>query len=329
METTKAAVLLATYNGAAFIKEQVESLASNTIPFVLHWLDDQSSDSTRDIVLSTARACHIPLVEHHQLHHMGIPSSFFRLLEIVEADVYLFCDQDDIWLPGKIDATIASLADASGTPAMHYSDTLLFGGRYQRPRSLFDIVGKSKVLDAPHQHAMFEMFSRAIAPGHTQGFTRATRELFLLHRSIAYRYAFMHDWWIHDLTIASGSVRLFSRQPTVLWRQHDRSFCGNLATSGRRGFAAQWRQIQYCRRVCARHARGLTLVLAELPANAHSAHLAELAHLIDTIDQQQPIRSVLKLLHRRAVPPTVMETLLFLTACLLSDAGANADHYSG
>lgn len=63
---------------------------------------------------------------------------------------------------------------------------------------------------------MFEVFSRAIAPGHTQAFTRAFRDVYLRHREIARKYAFMHDWWMHDITIAFGTARMLVDAPTAL-----------------------------------------------------------------------------------------------------------------
>src|SRR5207249_3722411 len=105
----KVALLLATYNGARFVEPQIRSLKENSVPFTLHWIDDHSTDDTRDAVRASALDSRIDFVEWHQPQHKGYPGAFFQLLECVDADIYLFCDQDDIWQPGKIDATVANL----------------------------------------------------------------------------------------------------------------------------------------------------------------------------------------------------------------------------
>lgn len=325
------AVLLCTHNGADFVQAQLQSLANNTTPFTLHWLDDHSNDGTRDVVLSSAHKHGLSLVEHHLPTHIGIPGGFFRLLELVEADIYLFCDQDDIWLPGKIDATVTTLACAMASPILCFSDTTLFGGKYSHPRNLSDIVGKRKAHESLCRASMLEMFSRAVAPGHTQGFTRPLRDLFLIHKSIAYENAFMHDWWMHDIAISVGTICLFSSSSTVLWRQHEESFCARLSVKGIFSIIARWHKIQYWRRVYARHARGLAILAPMLPATPKSTRLMELAKLIGVIDRRQSVFLVVKLFLERATPTSRLGALLFLLACLVSDAdrGSELTHQTG
>ena len=91
------AILMATFNGAKYVRQQIESLTENNIPFRLHWIDDLSTDGTREVVYQSAVRSRVTLVEWHQPHHLGYPGTFFQLLEDVDADIYLFCDQDDIW----------------------------------------------------------------------------------------------------------------------------------------------------------------------------------------------------------------------------------------
>jgi rhamnosyltransferase len=93
------AVLLATYNGGEYVDQQIRSLKENATPSTLHWLDDHSSDNTRSAVRASALTMGIPLCAWHQPRHQGVPGAFFQLIECVEADIYLFCDQDDIWQP--------------------------------------------------------------------------------------------------------------------------------------------------------------------------------------------------------------------------------------
>ena len=120
------AVLLATYNGSNYVEAQIKSLGENVVPFTLHWLDDHSTDNTRDIVRATALSAGIELREWHQPRRHGVPGTFFELLNCVDADIYLYCDQDDIWQRGKIDAVVANLTPDVNQPVFCYSDPLMF-----------------------------------------------------------------------------------------------------------------------------------------------------------------------------------------------------------
>ena len=189
MQTPKpaaVAVLLATYNGSRHVEQQIKSLKGNDVPFTLHWLDDHSTDNTREVVRSAAQKANIPLLEWHQPTHQGVPGSFFQLLECVKADIYLFCDQDDIWQPGKIDATVANLIPDIDSPVLCSSDIFWFNDNEPWvARSLSQIIGKRRLLTALQESPTFLMLGHATASGQTQGFTRALRELFLQHKDIA------------------------------------------------------------------------------------------------------------------------------------------------
>jgi Glycosyltransferases involved in cell wall biogenesis len=296
LQHLRVAVLLATYNGAQFVDLQIRSLMGNFVPFLLHWIDDHSEDSTRRIVRSSARSSCIDLVEWHQPQHLGVPGTFFRLLELVEADIYLFCDQDDVWWPGKIDATVANLVNDIDSPVLCFSDTLLFNS--DEPgvaRSLFFLRGGKKLPKDRPERPMLLPFSRTVAAGHTQGFTRPVREIFLKHKIVACTYTFMHDWWMHDITLASGTVRTFCDVPTVLWRQHRRSVGGIYHEINESGVRQKWRVAQLNRRIVARHAQGLVLAAPTLPRGENFDDTIGLARLISDIDRRCTPAQLLRL----------------------------------
>src|SRR5581483_6262488 len=164
------AILLPSYNGERYVEEQLRSLKRNNTKFTLQWLDDHSTDDTRRIVRSVARDTGIELREWHQPQRLGVPTVFFELLECVQADIYLFCDQDDIWQPGKIDATVENLLCDLDSPAMVFTDPLIF--KDGEPDRQYRVL---ELLKVDVQVALQEsrMFMTMIGYGHTQGFTRA------------------------------------------------------------------------------------------------------------------------------------------------------------
>ena len=97
------AVLLATYNGARFLGEQLSSLMTQTVSdFVVYVHDDGSTDDTRSVIEDFAARFPGRIVSIEGAPCGGAKENFWFLLSRVEADVYFFCDQDDVWLPQKV-----------------------------------------------------------------------------------------------------------------------------------------------------------------------------------------------------------------------------------
>jgi len=291
----KVAVLLATYNGSRYIDPQLRSLKENSVPFTLHWLDDHSSDDTRGAVRTAALSAGIRLHEWRDTEHHGVPGSYFRLLEQVEADIYLFCDQDDIWEPGKIDATVGSLLPDSTSPALCFTDLLIF--RDSEPgvlQRMYDFGPDGNVASLLGESKMC-MFMPGCASAQTQGFTRPLRDIFLKHKSTAQTYAAMHDWWMYDMAIASGVVRMLPNAPRVLCRRGHESFTTGLYPKTGHRLARTWRTYQWVRRITSRHARGVILATETLPPGPRLQRVLEPARLVALLDRRQSPAAAVRL----------------------------------
>jgi rhamnosyltransferase len=309
------AVLLATYNGSQFIEAQLRSLTENATPFTLHWIDDRSNDNTRETVRAVTSAVGIRLCEWHQPQHIGLQGVFFRLLECVEADIYLFCDQDDIWQPQKIDATVASLSPDVASPVLCYSDPLFFQndepGNYRRSS---EVLGVDPLVCSEASR----MFMSTLSWGHTIGLTRPLRELFLKHKDIACSYALLHDWWMYLIAVASGTARMLRDVPTTLYRRHTNNSSSDLVSAP--GIRAKWRRQQFLRTGLARQAQGFLLASATLPAGPKLDQAVALAELIVTLDRRQSPAALLRLARRRAMPAYQHHAFWLVVTCLCSHA---------
>jgi glycosyltransferase involved in cell wall biosynthesis len=320
-QNVQVAVLLATCNGARFVEQQLESLMQNTLAFTLHWLDDHSTDNTRQLVRARARGLGLKLREWHQPGRQFLPGAFFQLLECVTADIYLFCDQDDIWQPGKIDAAVASLLPDVASPVLCFSDSLMF---YDDDPTVVRPV--SEVFHSRPPRALQEsrVFMTAIAPGHTQGFTRPLRELYLRHKAIARAYARNHDAWMYLIASAAGSVRMLSDVPTVLYRQHEGNVtAGLLRRNGKQRLdrsTLTWKQQQVLRCRVARHAKGFILASSTLEPSSKLERLVALAGRVATLDRKQSVASLFGLARRGAMWPNRRWAVGFAAACFWSDA---------
>jgi glycosyltransferase involved in cell wall biosynthesis len=321
------AVLLATYNGSKFVPQQIQSLKDNATPFTLHWLDDHSTDNTRDVVHASARDAGIAIAEWHQPKHLGLPASFFQLIECVEADIYLFCDQDDVWQPGKIDTTVANLIPDIAEPMLCSSDILQFNEDGPVP-SLSESIGKKRLLRARNKPRVFLMFLHDLSPALTQGFTRPLRDIFLRHKEIACAYAILHDCWMYDIAIASGTVRVLSDAPTALHRLHSNNASHGYTGYGRSWFTRAWKGAQQFRRHASRHAKGFMLATSTLPPGENLDRLIEIAQIISTVDRRQAPVALARLARFDAMPWWPWwgphSAAWFSLACLCSDAAPAA-----
>ena len=107
------AVLLATYNGSEYLRQQLKSLLDQTYQdfrIVIH--DDGSTDNTIEII-NEYRDNYPDKIEVYYGHSCGGPKeNFLWMLSRVQADYYLFCDQDDVWFPEKVGQSVAALEKA-------------------------------------------------------------------------------------------------------------------------------------------------------------------------------------------------------------------------
>lgn len=316
----RVAILLATYNGERYVQQQILSLKSNITAFSLHWLDDQSTDATREIVRAATKNAAISVKEWHEDHHVGVPAAYFRLLEQVDSDIYLFCDQDDIWQPGKIDATVQNLLPEMNLPVMCFSDPLLF--QNSEPDKLYRLLDTVRTT-AERATQESRAFIPMVGYGHTEGFTRPLRDIYMRHSEIAKGYAYMHDMWMYTIAVAAGTARLMQGVPTTLYRRHSDNVSAGLGGWRGEGYlSVTWKQMQLVRRGIARHARGFILASRTLPASPKLDHLLGIARVIATLDQRLPIPTVFRLLLRGETYPSKRLSLQLAFACLCSSAGA-------
>lgn len=315
------AVLLATYNGARYVEAQIQSLAHNHTAFTLHWLDDHSSDDTRQIVRAAAARSDIDLCEWHQPQRQGVPGAFFQLLESVAADIYLFCDQDDIWQPGKIDATVADLLPDLAIPVLCFSDPLLF---YDDQPAIFRRMSEVLRIRASANLQGSRSLMANLAWGHALGLTRPLRELFMPHKDIAREHAHMHDWWMYLLANASGTSRRLRGVPTTLYRHHGNNVTSALFTRSRgiQRLILTWRLQHRWRRLLSRQAQGFLLASATLPPSSKLQSLLEAAPLIATLDRRQSPADLWRLARRGAIVPSWHRMFWLTASCLFSDAQA-------
>lgn len=202
-------ILLSSYNGRAFIREQIESLLAQTYEnIVIHIRDDGSTDDTAAIVqsyLSTNN--HIHLITGSNI---GVVASFTELLKQApksEYNLYAFCDQDDIWLPDKIERAVTLLSKQARP------DNSLYCSRLEYVNEKLGHLGYSPI---PKATGFRNAIVENVAIGCTSVFGAEVREKILIASPTN---MIMHDWWAY-LTASSFGEVVFDKKPTILYRQH-------------------------------------------------------------------------------------------------------------
>ncbi|HYW08502.1 MAG TPA: glycosyltransferase family 2 protein [Longimicrobium sp.] len=207
-------ILLSTYNGERYLPELLASLDGQTFhDFRLHARDDGSVDRTVEILDEYARR-HPASVAHGG--HLGVPASFFHLLHDAssEAEFYAFCDQDDVWLPGKLARAVNFLSGTDPVLPALYCSALTPVNAALEPLIL--LSRPLRALD--FRNALVEN----CVSGCTVVMNRAARVL--LTRSMP-RAALMHDQWAYLVVSAFGRLH-WDPEPGLLYRQHGHNTVG-------------------------------------------------------------------------------------------------------
>jgi glycosyltransferase involved in cell wall biosynthesis len=200
-------VALATYNGSRFLREQLDSIYAQTwLPVEVVVCDDRSSDDTVSI-LEEYRQRHGLRYEANE-QNLGFVRNFEKAMAICRGEFIALADQDDVWLPEKLERLMAGI----GTSSLIYSDAFLIddGGR-ELPGSL---IATSGVL--PVNGANFRYFvCNSCVTGCTALFRRD-----LLNTALPIpECETYHDWWLALAASKRGGVRYLPER-LVRYRQH-------------------------------------------------------------------------------------------------------------
>jgi glycosyltransferase involved in cell wall biosynthesis len=224
-------VLLSTFDGAAFLRKQLDSILNQTLTGATLSLLVRD-DASRDQTIATLEDVHDPRVEILRGCNVGAKASYLSLLALArqrDADYIALADQDDVWLAGKLERAIDRLQMISG-PALYCSALNLVDAEL-RPLDRFAYPG------TPNFQAAF--FTNCV----TGCTCVVNRQLVGLLREMP-RPAeiLMHDWWLYLVAVAFGTV-IYDHDSRVLYRQHGANQIGrrtgavNLLNRGRKFLA--------------------------------------------------------------------------------------------
>lgn len=212
-------ILLATYNGALFLEEQLNSLLEQTHKDIhIYVRDDCSTDETPTIINNFIdKYPNIFTIIENKGIRLGAKNSFFELLKYSNAEYIMFCDQDDIWLKDKIDNYLKIVKQYDiNLPIMIHSDLIVV-----------DKNGNEKnnsMMKMQKLNPEYKTLNRLLAQNNVTGCTvMINKSLKKMIKNVP--DVIMHDWWIALTAAAFGKI-IFYPTPTVLYRQHDNNEVG-------------------------------------------------------------------------------------------------------
>ncbi len=212
-------VALCTYNGAQYIREQLHSILQQSMAVdEIIICDDGSSDNTVKIIRTIASTTPILVHVHINKNTIGVKRNFKQAIELCTGDYVFLSDQDDVWMPNKVERIMEWFKFNPGKSVV-FTDAYLINadGKQIGRRTQFQGVGfrqyqRQMFLDG-HGLEVFMMANRAT--GATMAFRRA--EIPLLEDDWG---QILHDEYIAVKALIQNKLGIIS-VPLIEYRQHE------------------------------------------------------------------------------------------------------------
>lgn len=215
----KVAVLMSTYNGEKYLREQLDSiLAQEGVELTLFIRDDGSSDRTIEIIegYQEEQSC----IVLFKGENIGVGNSFMQLVYDASDsyDYYAFSDQDDIWLENKLITAIEKIKEYN-SPVLYTSNQLL-------------VDGKGNDLGLRHTSSPGTSYMQILCCNWLSGCTMVWNNS--LHKILSDKkrrpsrdmlQRRIHDVWVAMVASVAGEI-LFDNNAYILYRQHEHNVVG-------------------------------------------------------------------------------------------------------
>lgn len=239
MTQSRLSIVICTYNGAAYLQAQLDSLLAQTrLPDEIVIGDDGSIDATLDILqmfAERARHAGIEVQFRRNPDNLGYVGNFSAGLRQASGDVLLLCDQDDVWRSDKLAKMAARFDNDPQLLLLHSDARLVDADGESLGCSLFNALRlMPQEKQAIHAGRAFEVvLRRSFVTGATAALRRELVEL-----ALPVAQDWIHDEWLTTIAAAIGRID-FIDEPLIDYRQHDANQIG----MPRRTLAMKWRDL--------------------------------------------------------------------------------------
>jgi glycosyltransferase involved in cell wall biosynthesis len=216
-------LLLATYNGENYLNDFLNSLTIQTYSnWKLTIIDDCSTDKTLEIIDKWGKNIDKEINIKVNRNRNGPCKNFLALLSTCELDYIMFCDQDDVWLPEKIEKTLNKMLEleniyGKNTPILVHTDLIVVD---EVLNSISPSFWKYQKLD-PNRKSLNYLLIQNNVTGCTIMINKALKKLI----NPLPEKAIMHDWWCALVASAFGIID-YIKEPLILYRQHKKQNIG-------------------------------------------------------------------------------------------------------
>jgi len=205
------AVVVATYNGATYLREQLESIVQQTYkPSQIIIIDDASIDDTL-LVANNFAALHPMVMVVQNQTRLGYIKNFEKGMLLTNANYIALSDQDDIWMTNKLEVLIHAIDDQM----LAYSDSELIDADGQLLNRKMSSIKNQLAYHTPLMYAI-----GAWAPGHTMLFKKE-----LVDKAVPLPTLVTHDFWLGFVATCYSKV-VYVNEPLVHYRQHTQNAIG-------------------------------------------------------------------------------------------------------
>jgi rhamnosyltransferase len=225
--TSVVCILMATYNGEKFIKQQIESIQCQTYEnWILLIRDDKSTDETLKILNQLSQIdSRIKLISDNK-PNLGVKKNFSELMKLgyrTNSHYFLLADQDDFWVKNKIEIMLKEISLRESSliphfPVLIYSDMEVVNEKLELIAPSFM---NYQLLKHPKIHSLGQLLVQNTITGCASMFNK---ELLFIAKNIPDE-AIVHDWWIALCASVSGRI-YFLPTPLVKYRQHGNNQIG-------------------------------------------------------------------------------------------------------
>lgn len=201
-------IAMCTYNGERFIKEQLESILSQSYKNLeIIITDDCSCDNTREIIKNfSLKDSRIKYFFNEK--NLGFIKNFEKSISLCTGDYIALSDQDDIWVDEKIEIFLDKIRDSK----LIYSDALLIDDKSNFLQDRLIVPHKNPISGSS---PLSFLFTNCVS-GNTLMFERTLlKDILPMHNNLAF-----HDTWIALIASTKGSI-VYHEKPLTLYRRYD------------------------------------------------------------------------------------------------------------